>query len=143
MGLSRLLLLSLIASAAVSTFAAQSDPAPPVCDLSTVIPKLARHCQSDPDVPSFLPSPTAQCCEALVGSLPAQIEMALPCLCRAAGDPRLVAARLDVPRIFALYRRCVKGSFRRGPSFANQYCEGIHSSAAITAPYRLSFLCFC
>ncbi|KAK1645382.1 hypothetical protein QYE76_063187 [Lolium multiflorum] len=122
MGLSRLL-LSLIASAAVSTFAAQSDPASPVCDLSIIAPKLARHCQSDPDVPSFLLSPTAQCCEALVVSLPAQIEMALPCLCRAAADPRLVAARLDVPRIFALYRRCVKGSFRRGPSFANRYCE--------------------
>jgi hypothetical protein len=122
MDLSRLLLLSLIASAAVTTLAAP----PAACDLSTLAPKLARHCQFDPDVPSFLLNPTAQCCEALAASLPEQEEIALPCLCRAAADPWLVAARLDVPRIFALYRGCVKGSFRRGPSFANWYCKGIH-----------------
>ncbi|XP_051179133.2 uncharacterized protein [Lolium perenne] len=119
MDLSRLLLLCLVASAAVTTMAAP----PAACDLSTLAPNLARHCQFDPDVPSFLLNPTAQCCEALAASLPEQEEMALPCLCRAAADPWLVAARLDVPRIFALYRSCVKGSFRRGPSFANWYCK--------------------
>lgn len=124
MGLSCLLLLSLIASAAVSTFAAQSDPAPPVCDLSTVAPKLARHCQSDPDVPSFLLSSTAQCCEALVGSLPAQEEMALSCLCRVVAEPEppLITAKLDANRLFALYRGCGKGNVG-SPSFGSWYCQ--------------------
>jgi hypothetical protein len=116
MGLSRLLLLSLIASAAVSTFAAQSDPAPPVCDLSTVIPKLARHCQSDPDVPSFLLSPTAQCFEALEASTPYHS--------RAAAGPRLITASLDA---------------------ANSYCQGTYSPSPhhfISIPHLLCFLWF-
>jgi hypothetical protein len=130
-----LVVVGIIASIAASTLAA-----PPACDLSALAPTLARHCQSDPDVPSFLLSPTAQCCEALVTSLPAQQEVALSCLCRAAAEPPLVTASLDASRLFALYRGCGKGKGKigRDPNFGNWYCEGIAS-----VPRRLCFLCFC
>ncbi|CAM0875521.1 unnamed protein product [Alopecurus aequalis] len=118
MGFRLLLLIGLIVSAAVSTFAA-----PPVCNVSSVVPELARHCHSDPDVPSFLLTPTPQCCEALVASLPAQQEAALSCLCRAAGDSRLVIASLDANRLFALYRGCGKGNYGRSPDYGDYYCE--------------------
>jgi hypothetical protein len=134
MDLSRLLILSLIASAAVSTVAAS----PAACDLDTLVPKLTRDCHPDPDVPSFLISPTAQCCEALGPSLPAQQEAALPCLCRAAADPRLIAASLDASRLFALYRGCSNGNFSRGLDFADFYCEGIRGVPLI--PIRRGFL---
>ena len=131
------LLLGLISSAAASTFAA---PASPGCDLSSLITKLERHCQSDPDVPSFLLSPTAQCCEELVASLPAEQEAALPCLCRAADDSRLVTASLDANRLFALYRGKGKGKFGRDPDFGNWYCEGIHAVPLNNIPHCSSAL---